>query len=87
MFHIIGFFLIVLFLIIVLGLTILFKVVGFVTGFGRKKDNEDHQYNAGGNTSSGYANQTSGSTKQPHGKKKVFDDNEGEYIEFEEIKD
>ena len=30
---------------------------------------------------------TTSKSKAPSGKKKVFDDNEGEYIEFEEIKD
>lgn len=64
----------------IIFLNILIKVKGFfssLTGKGQQRQHTNTQHNKQTNNSSN----TTNSTHQ-----KVFDDNEGEYVEFEEIK-
>lgn len=89
MFHILGFIFFFLLIIFIIGLVLLSKVLRTIFGFGRKMTGNTTKGNAGRSTV--YAEETSqGNTQysQQKGKvrKKVFDEDEGEYIDFEEIK-
>ena len=84
MFGLLGFILLFIFLIIIIVLSILGNIVRMIFGFGKRtpknltgKNNDADNYNTGQQTKD-----SSSST----GKKKIFGDDEGEYVEFEEIK-
>lgn len=76
-----SFFLFIIFLVLIFGIVIIFSVLGFVRsifstlfGFGRRKSNYQTEPNH-----SGYSQ-----TKQ---KSKIFEKNEGEYVDYEEVKE
>ncbi|MCD8032656.1 MAG: DUF4834 family protein [Bacteroides sp.] len=84
MFNILGFIFIFLIAIIFIGLSIIGTVIRRILGFGRKSP--------GYNPASGQDYRSSQETvrrKEPQQspRKKVFDDDEGEYVEFEEVKE
>ena len=83
MFHILGFIFFIIIFVLLIGLVLVYKIVKSVLNVGKKtarQNNEDYNTGQGG----GYTRTRKETSKS---KKKVFDDNEGEYIEFEEIKD
>ncbi|WP_296259448.1 DUF4834 family protein [uncultured Phocaeicola sp.] len=89
MFHILGFIFFFLLVIFIIGLVLLSKVLRTIFGFGRKMTGNTTKGNAGRSTA--YSEEASqGNTRysQQKGKarKKIFDKDEGEYIDFEEIK-
>lgn len=89
MLHILGFLFFTVLIIFVIGVAILAKIVRTVTRAGqRMKDATSSARNYSNqtkNTSS--SQQTSSQTNQPaSSRKKIFDSDEGEYVEFEEIK-
>jgi hypothetical protein len=70
-----GFIFFILFFILVIGLFIISSVFGFIRsifGFGKRATQPQ--------------NFQSGNFEQPTSKSKVFDNNEGEYVDYEEIK-
>ena len=101
MFHIFGFILFFIFIILLIGFTILWRIVNTFLGIGRRmggtanpytqqgqqgdnRQNSDYQQaNSSTNNNQGYSSASSNNKD----KQKVFADDEGEYIEFEEIKD
>ncbi len=96
MFGFLSFILFFVFIILIIGLSILAKIIGTVmkagkrmTGTDRTSSYENPQNNTDSDT--GYTEATSSESyhrKAAKGpKKKIFGDDEGEYIEFEEIKD
>ena len=105
MFHILGFLIFIVVIILISGVAILSKVIKTFLGLGRKITGTDNRTT--GSYSYGQQNRTQSernnsaseeyseydssdgdySSKKNGFKKKVFDNDEGEYIEFEEIKD
>lgn len=86
MFHILGFLFFFILIILIIGVALLAKIVRSIGGLGRKMTNN-------ATTSEGKPKGTSHSetfhnpTNTSQKKKKIFDKDEGEYIDFEEIKD
>ena len=93
MFHILGFIFFFVLIILLIGFVILWRVVNTFLGLGKRMTGGTNP-NAQGqqrttyqqtNHSANNANQSASAGTSE--KKKVFGDDEGEYIEFEEIKD
>lgn len=101
MFGFLGFLLILFLLIIFIGFTILGNIFRVLFGFGRRNtqyqdhtytderqntyrqhqsDEEEESYTETSSSSSGKRGRSSGN------KKKIFDDDEGEYVDYEEVK-
>ena len=85
MFGFLGFILLFIFLIIIIVLTLLGNIIRMIFGFGKctpkqfnSQKNETDDYNT-----KQQATEPNGSTTE---KKKIFGKDEGEYVEFEEIK-
>ena len=96
MFHILGFIFFFILIILVIGLAILSKVIRTVLGVGRRmKGDESTRYKRSGSASQDFAqsqnttheNTRSNNTSEGRRKGKVFDEDEGEYVDFEEIKE
>lgn len=95
MFHIIGFLFLLLFLVLIIGLLVLSKIIGLVFGFKRRmqgrnsthrtaRTSQDSSYqNRRNETDDTFSTQGDAPVRQ---RKKIFDKDEGEYVEFEEIK-
>ena len=87
-FGFLGFILILVFVIIFIVLAFLGNIIRSIFGFGRRTPK--HFY--GENTTSSsdnqdnYSSTQSTTTSSANGKKKIFADDEGEYVEFEEVK-
>ena len=89
--HIIGLFIFIGLIILILGIAILSKIIHFVTSviqailhpFTPQQKSEQQSANYTDHTASNNSQSTS-STKS---KTKYFDHDDGEYVEFEEIKD
>lgn len=83
MFSFLGFILIFVLIIILFGLSIIGSVLRTLFGFGRR--------NSSTNSGSGESrsNQSQRNTKADNAsskRKKIFEEDEGEYVEFEEVK-
>lgn len=95
MFHILGFLFIIIIAILIIGLSIVGTVLRSV--FGLKK--RPSSYSSGGYSSYNSTQKSSGSSRQqetgetveekphPNKRKKLFSKDEGEYVEFEEVKE
>ena len=95
MFHILGFLFFIILVVLVIGLLILSKVIGMVFGFKRRMQGQDssqrttyssQNYQSNPHqeeTTDSYSTQGDTPVRQ---RKKIFDKDEGEYVEFEEIK-
>lgn len=100
MFGFLGFLLILFLLIIIIGFTIVGNVLRLIFGFGRRSGTAQNRtytnqrqktYNASDDTTSSESHHSS-SSSQTHSnasgnKKKIFDEDEGEYVDYEEVKD
>lgn len=98
MFHILGFLFIIIIAILIIGLSIIGTVVRNIFGLGRHRTSSASYQNPGG-YSYNNAQQPSGSSSQQNEatepeegeihlkRKKLFAKDEGEYVEFEEIRD
>lgn len=98
--YIILFFLIFLGVIILFGLSIVGAILRAIFGFGRSSSSRPRQtgynnssqqqrsgYNSVTNNSSGNAEEVVTDNNKPHRHKKIFSKDEGEYVDFEEIKE
>lgn len=102
MLHLIGFLFIIVIVVLVLGLTIVGSVLRTIFGFGRRRpaasestrrpySYESARTNTGSNTqtseqaAAANTDTTSGTSGQGH--KKIFAKDEGEYVDFEEVKE
>ena len=95
MFHILGFLFIIIIAILIIGLSIIGTVLRSV--FGLKKRHSS--YSSGGYSSYNSTKQSSGSPRQQeteetveekthyNKRKKLFSKDEGEYVDFEEVKE
>ena len=84
MFGLLGFILLFIFLIIIIVLSLLGNIVRMIFGFGKRTPK---QFNRKNNDANNYnTDQQTKDSSSSTGKKKIFGDDEGEYVEFEEIK-
>lgn len=83
MFQILGLIFFIIFFVLIIGFTILYKVVRTVLGIRKNTQKQTESFD--NSNDQGYSECKRKDT--PKTKNKVFDKNEGEYIEFEEIKD
>ena len=92
MFHILGFLFFFVLVILIIGLVLLSKIVRTIFGFGRKMTRSGTAEDTYRQRTT-YAEDTRRddesqySDKDSRRRNKVFDSDEGEYIDFEEIKD
>ena len=82
MIGIFGFILIFILFILLIGFALLGSVLRFIFGLGRRSPK--HYYGPQSCQSDHVHTSTTSSASTPE-KKKIFDDDEGEYVEFEEV--
>lgn len=98
MFHILGFLFIIIVVILVIGLSIIGTVLRTIFGLGGKRRSSSGSYQSGqGYSYSGSQQQSSSSQTEEASSaaedevqrkhKKLFSKDEGEYVDFEEIKE
>ena len=98
MFHILGFLFVIIVVILVIGLSIIGTVLRTIFGLGGKRRSSSGSYQSGqgysfsGDQQQDASSQSNGETTSPgndiHRKhKKLFSKDEGEYVDFEEIKE
>ena len=96
MFHFLGFIFFFILIILLIGFVILWRIVNTFLGIGKRMtggSNSNTQgqqrttYQQNGNSANSTHGQSSTSTSGTNDKKKLFADDEGEYVDFEEIKD
>ena len=82
MFHILGFLFIIVIAVIIIGLALVGSVLRAVFGLGKRSPSSGSDRNGPNNNSGSrrYYHQTQANDK-------LFDDNEGEYVDYEEIKE
>lgn len=96
MFHILGFLFFFILIILVIGLALISKVIRTILGIGRRMttgnassstntSSRNSQYNS--SSSSSESNSQRQSNETTSGRKKIFGSDEGEYIDFEEVKE
>ncbi|MGL4519750.1 MAG: DUF4834 family protein [Phocaeicola sp.] len=76
-----GFIVVFFLLILIMGITILSRVVKALFGFGRKSSEQQQSYN-----STKQEERSSETSSKDGNKKKIFTQEEGEYVDFEEVK-
>lgn len=97
MFGFLGFLLILFLLILFIGFSILGNILRVLFGFGKHNTYQNRTYTRQGentynqNQTNDYSGTSSSSSSQKRprsseNKKKTFDDDEGEYVDFEEVK-
>lgn len=92
MFSLLGYLFILIFIILIFGLSIISRILRTLFGFGRRTRST---FNSSSNDDSGsrsYTHHNSSTSNDDDRsnapkRKKIFEENEGEYVEFEEIKD
>lgn len=95
MFHLLGFLFIIVIVILVVGLTIVGSVLRAIFGFGRRrpassKSTHTHTYHTNHTESqhTGANSDEKVTTEQTDSRhKKIFTKDEGEYVDFEEVKE
>lgn len=93
MFHILGILFFIVLAVLIVGLLLALKLVSSFFNLGRRMTGKAGSRNNQQTTyqKNDYKSEETDSTRrqpqQPNERRKVFDDDEGEYIEFEEIKD
>lgn len=74
-----GFIFFFVLIIIIFGLTIISRILNVLFGFGKRNTSSPDQ-----STKSTHKN-NNGNVQDTPKRKKIFDDNEGEYVDFEEL--
>lgn len=96
MFGFLSFILFFVFIILIIGLSVLVKIISTIkkagkrmTGTHRTSSYENPQNHTGSNSEYTETTSSGNYRRKPGkgGRKKIFGDDEGEYIDFEEIKD
>ena len=87
-FGFLGFIIILVFIIIFIVLAFLGNIVRSIFGLGRRvpKQYYGEKSNSSDKNHESYTSAQSTTTSSMNGKKKIFADDEGEYVEFEEVK-
>lgn len=89
MFHILGFLFIIILAVIIIGLTIVGSVLRAIFGLGRHSTTNTYNSNSAQRKqyhASDMDDEEIISGKEASRHKKIFSDDEGEYVDFEEIK-
>jgi len=88
MFGFLGFILIFILFIVLFVIAVLGTFIRSIFGLGRRAPkNYNGESNSSTNTGANYSStQSSQTAASPNSKKKIFADDEGEYVEFEEVK-
>lgn len=92
MFHILGILFLIILVILLIGLAILSKVVGMIFGFKRRMQRNGSAQRTTYSSNSSQPQEDSFDFSSNEGntsvrrRKKIFDKEEGEYVDFEEIK-
>ncbi len=84
MFHFLGFLFLLVLIVLVSGLILLSSIIRSLLGFGRRSTTNDIPHNKRKRTPPHNGTQVHEST---HKRKKIFDKDEGEYVDFEEVTD
>lgn len=85
MFSLLGYLFILFFIILIFGLSIIGRILRTIFGFGRRARST---FSSSANHSDNHTQHRSNHTESRAPKrKKIFEENEGEYVEFEEIKE
>ena len=84
MFGFLGFILLFFFLIIIIVLALVGNLVRMIFGFGKRTPKQYNPHQSANNDTSNRQS-TANNANSPAGKKKIFGEDEGEYVEFEEI--
>lgn len=84
MFHIIGFIFLFIIAIVLIGVLILARILRLL-GFGKKRYNKYYNNDMGYSSTRDADAESSDAVTGRVKKKKVFDKNEGEYIDFEDV--
>lgn len=84
MFGFIGFILIFILIIVLFFITLLGNLVRTIFGLGRRSPKHFYEDKTSSTHNNNYT--STQDTRQATGKKKIFSDDEGEYIDFEEVK-
>ena len=93
MFHILGFLFVIIVVILVIGLSIIGTVLRTIFGLGGKRRSSSGSYQSGQGYSYSGGQQPNSSSQTAEGNnihrkhKKLFSKDEGEYVDFEEIKE
>lgn len=100
MFHILGFLFIVIIAILLIGLSIIGSVFRSIFGLGGHRSSGSYQKGSGNYQSGGYSyndqqqqsdssatDSTTDTGRKQSKRKKLFSEDEGEYVDFEEIKE
>lgn len=96
MFHILGFLFIIVIAVIIIGLALVGSVLRAIFGLGKRSSasGSGSQNSTHSNSGQRYYRPTQANDKEEiitetraNKHKKLFDDNEGEYVDYEEIKD
>lgn len=90
MFHLLGFLFIIVIAVLLIGLTVVGSILRAIFGFGRRSSQTTtHTYSTGRRHyhASDIDNEEEATAQESNSKhKKIFSDEEGEYIDFEEVK-
>lgn len=90
MFHILGILFLIVLVILLIGLTILSRIIGMVFGFKRRMQRNGsashHTYSSNSNKSQKESDYSAEGNSAARPRKKIIDKEEGEYVDFEEIK-
>lgn len=86
---ILGFFFLVIIIVLIFGLSLISTVLRVLFGFGRKSTSQNQQNRTHRNTYHTEEKENVSRNASPNNpnRKKIFDKDEGEYVDFEEVKD
>lgn len=87
MFHFIGFLFLIIIAILLIGLSLIASFVRGLFGWGRRTDSPRSSFYGTSNSSSTNEKATAEEGRSHPKRKKIFDKDEGEYVDFEEIKE
>lgn len=82
MLHILGFLFIIIIAILIIGLSIIGSVFRSIFGLSGRRSNHRQQQSDSSATGS-----STGTGRKPSKRKKLFSEDEGEYVDFEEVKE
>ena len=86
MFVFFGFILISILFIVIIAVAILGNIIRAIFGFGKRVPKFFHgNKKASSQSENVYTSSQNTTTSSSNGKKKIFADNEGEYVDFEEV--
>lgn len=86
-FHVLGFFFIILIAILLIGLSIIGTVIRSLFGIGNRRTGNSHSSDKAHTSNGPSASATGAGTYQRPKRRKLFTQDDGEYVDFEEVKE